>query len=60
MTAKEMFEELGYHVDELKEYASTFGYCFDRDVYNSEDEDDEVYMVRGFVLDKQMLEVDFV
>ena len=40
----------GYEINELFEYAGTFGYQFDKEVLNKEDEDDEVYMVRGFIL----------
>lgn len=42
-------EEL--HIDELTEYASTFGMAFDKEIYNEDDEDSEMYMVRGFIFE---------
>lgn len=34
-------------IDELEEYASTFGYAFDKEI---ETKDETVLMVRGFIL----------
>lgn len=42
-----------YEIDELVEYPSTLGMCFDKELYNPQDEDDEVYMIRGFILEEE-------
>lgn len=47
---KEQLPE-NYELEELTEYPSTFGMCFDLEIYNRRDEDDEIYMVRGFILE---------
>lgn len=41
------------HIDELQEYPSTFGYCFDTVVYDAKEETS--VMIRGFILDTDML-----
>lgn len=40
----------GVQIDELKEYPSTFGMCFDKEVYLDEEEG-EAIMIRGFILE---------
>lgn len=37
------------HIDELKEYPSTFGMCFDTEL---ETKDETVIMIRGFILEE--------
>lgn len=39
-------------IDELKEYPSTFGMCFDREV---ETPDENIIMIRGFILNWEEL-----
>lgn len=43
----EFLETYNTKIDELKEYPSTFGPCFDREV---ETPNGEIVMVRGFIL----------
>lgn len=50
----ENLEIYGVKIDELNEYASTFGYCFDKEV---EINDGGFIWIRGFILDKEDLEV---
>lgn len=41
-----MEDSLKLNKGDLKEYPSTFGECFDREIY---DEDGHYYFVRGFI-----------
>lgn len=43
----EFLETYDMKIDELKEYPSTFGLCFDKEV---ETPNGEIVMVRGFIL----------
>lgn len=44
----DFLETYGVKLDEIKEYPSTFGMCFDTEI---ETKDENVVMVRGFILD---------
>ncbi len=44
-----LFDCYEVKIDELEEYASTFGYCFDKDV--EIDNGDSSVMIRGFILE---------
>lgn len=44
----EWLEGYDVSINELKEYVSTFGMCFDREV---ETPNEEIVMVRGFILE---------
>lgn len=42
----EYLEPYEEHIDELEEYASTFGYAFDKEIYTKQDFS---VMIRGFI-----------
>lgn len=44
----DFLETYGVKLDEIKEYPSTFGMCFDTEI---ETKDENIVMVRGFILD---------
>lgn len=46
----EWLETYNVSIDELTEYASTFGMCFDKEI---ETPDEETVMVRGFILEEE-------
>ena len=50
----EWLETYNTKIEELSEYPSTFGTCFDQTI---ETPNDEFLMIRGFVLDPECLEV---
>lgn len=49
----DFLESYGIRINDLSEYASTFGSCFDKEV---ETKDGEIIMVRGLIFNGESLE----